>query len=95
MSFPLQNAEPSVAFKRGQFDFRQVLQGLSSSRMVRLDGRGALLSHPLSAGKEEGLRLFSSYGFCHQHLRFTGQARYLRTFTKRENAGEGWRRLGQ
>jgi hypothetical protein len=57
MSFPLQNAEPSVAFKRGQFDFRQVFEGLSSSRMVRLDGRGALLSHPLSAGKEEGLRI--------------------------------------
>ena len=45
--------------------------------------------------KKKACALFSCGGFGHYHLRSTGQARYLWTFTKRENAGEGWRRLGQ
>ena len=30
MSFPLQNAKPSIGFKRGQFDFREVFDALLS-----------------------------------------------------------------
>ena len=48
MSFPLQNAEPSVAFKRGQFDFREVFDVLfpqfrPSSTSRRMDRRHSTL----------------------------------------------------
>jgi hypothetical protein len=34
--------------------------------------------------KKKACAFVSCCGFCHHHLRSTGQARYLRTFTKRE-----------
>jgi hypothetical protein len=61
--------------------------------MVRLDGRGAFLSHPYSAEKKKACACFPAAAFvtitCALPVKHD-----LRTFTKRESAGEAWRRLG-